>query len=161
YELDGDTYKVCYAVPGKARPKEFVSRPGTGISLEVYKRTEDAPELQMLNRWVGEWDTEMTIKPNDDVPKGARIKGVATRAWVPNGRCIQQSGTQEPGDGIPRMKTTTLMTYDRGAKVYRIWFFLSTGFVNEADGTWDEKSRTLTSTGHDNQSGTTTTTKGT
>jgi uncharacterized protein (TIGR03067 family) len=35
YELDGDTYKVCI---GKERPKEFVSKPGSGHVLEVFKR---------------------------------------------------------------------------------------------------------------------------
>jgi uncharacterized protein (TIGR03067 family) len=38
YELDGDTYKVCLAMPGKDRPKEFVSKPGSGHVLEVLKR---------------------------------------------------------------------------------------------------------------------------
>jgi hypothetical protein len=140
YELDGDTYKVCYAVPGKPRPREFASRPDTGISLEVYKRTEDTPELQVLNHWIGEWDVDTTFKPNNDFPKGARIKGVATATWIPNGRCLQQTGTREPGDGLPGMKYTTLMTYDPGEKVYRTWFFLSTGFVSESVGTWEERS---------------------
>ncbi len=38
YELDGDTYKYCLAPPGKPRPTEFASPPGSGISLGVSRR---------------------------------------------------------------------------------------------------------------------------
>jgi uncharacterized protein (TIGR03067 family) len=38
YELDGDTYKNCLAPPGKPRPTEFTSKPGSGHSLGVSKR---------------------------------------------------------------------------------------------------------------------------
>lgn len=38
YELDGDTQKFCFAPPGKDRPKEFSSKPGSGHLLQVWKR---------------------------------------------------------------------------------------------------------------------------
>ena len=39
YELTADTYKVCFAAPGKAdRPKEFKSEPGSGQRVLVLKR---------------------------------------------------------------------------------------------------------------------------
>jgi len=38
YEVDGDTYKYCLAPPGKPRPKDFTSKPGSGASLGVMKR---------------------------------------------------------------------------------------------------------------------------
>jgi uncharacterized protein (TIGR03067 family) len=38
YELDGDTFKYCIAPPGKPRPTEFASKPGSGHSLIVSKR---------------------------------------------------------------------------------------------------------------------------
>jgi uncharacterized protein (TIGR03067 family) len=38
YELEGDTYKVCIALPGKERPTEFVSKPESGHVLEVLRR---------------------------------------------------------------------------------------------------------------------------
>ena len=44
YELTADTYKVCIGMPGKPRPKEFVSKPGSGHVLEVLKREKDAPK---------------------------------------------------------------------------------------------------------------------
>ena len=38
YELDGDIHKVCFAPPGKARPKTFTSKAGSGHILQVWKR---------------------------------------------------------------------------------------------------------------------------
>ena len=38
YEVDGDNMKICYAFPGKDRPIEFSSKPGSGQVLIVYKR---------------------------------------------------------------------------------------------------------------------------
>jgi uncharacterized protein (TIGR03067 family) len=38
YEITGDTYRYCLAPAGKPRPKEFVSKAGTGDSLGVMKR---------------------------------------------------------------------------------------------------------------------------
>ncbi len=40
YELDGDTYKVCMAVPGKDRPTAFETKPGSNCVLEVLKRAK-------------------------------------------------------------------------------------------------------------------------
>lgn len=43
YELEGDTYKVCLGMPGKDRPKAFMTKPDSGCVLEVLKR-ERAPK---------------------------------------------------------------------------------------------------------------------
>ncbi|MDB5341711.1 MAG: hypothetical protein JWP89_88 [Schlesneria sp.] len=38
YEVEGDTLKICSAEPGKDRPAEFSTQPGSGHFLRVYKR---------------------------------------------------------------------------------------------------------------------------
>jgi len=38
YELEGDVYKVCLGMPGKPRPTEFASKPGSGHVLEILHR---------------------------------------------------------------------------------------------------------------------------
>lgn len=38
YKLDGDTLTSCVAEVGKDRPSEFVSKPGSGHTLRVFKR---------------------------------------------------------------------------------------------------------------------------
>jgi uncharacterized protein (TIGR03067 family) len=38
YEVEGDTYRVCFAPAGKERPKDFASKAGSGHTLTVWKR---------------------------------------------------------------------------------------------------------------------------
>ena len=38
YELERDSYKVCFAPVGKPRPIEFASTPGSGQILQVWER---------------------------------------------------------------------------------------------------------------------------
>ncbi len=38
YVLDGDEFKICYALPGKDRPEKFSAKAGTGYRLHVWKR---------------------------------------------------------------------------------------------------------------------------
>jgi uncharacterized protein (TIGR03067 family) len=38
YELDGDTFKSCFAKAGADRPKDFTSKSGDGRTLSVWKR---------------------------------------------------------------------------------------------------------------------------
>jgi len=40
YEIDGDTLKVCFAMPGNKRPTEFKSAAGSGLWLFTYKRAK-------------------------------------------------------------------------------------------------------------------------
>jgi uncharacterized protein (TIGR03067 family) len=38
YELEGDTWKICLADPGRPRPTDFVTRGKTGHTLGIWKR---------------------------------------------------------------------------------------------------------------------------
>jgi uncharacterized protein (TIGR03067 family) len=38
YEIDKDTRRLCYAVPGKDRPTEFSAQAGSGLTLVSFKR---------------------------------------------------------------------------------------------------------------------------
>jgi uncharacterized protein (TIGR03067 family) len=40
YDLEGETLKICFAEPGKERPKEFTSKPGSGVVLAVHHRAK-------------------------------------------------------------------------------------------------------------------------
>jgi uncharacterized protein (TIGR03067 family) len=42
YEVDGDTFKSCFAKPGDERPTDFTSKPGDGRTLSVWKRDKPA-----------------------------------------------------------------------------------------------------------------------
>jgi uncharacterized protein (TIGR03067 family) len=38
YEIDEEHQKICFAAPGKERPTDFSSEPGSGHLLQVWKR---------------------------------------------------------------------------------------------------------------------------
>ena len=38
YRIKGDEFTVCFAAPGKERPKNFTTKSGTGTFLHVWKR---------------------------------------------------------------------------------------------------------------------------
>jgi uncharacterized protein (TIGR03067 family) len=40
YELSGDTLRVCYAMEGGERPKEFATKPDSRLLLVTYKRAK-------------------------------------------------------------------------------------------------------------------------
>jgi uncharacterized protein (TIGR03067 family) len=40
YEVKGDTLRVCWAAPGKPRPKKLESKEGSGHDLFTYKRAK-------------------------------------------------------------------------------------------------------------------------
>ncbi len=40
YELEGDTQKICFSLPGRPRPTEFVSKPDSRQMIQVLERQE-------------------------------------------------------------------------------------------------------------------------
>lgn len=113
----------------------------------------DVPELRVLNHWVGQWDCDMTVKPNAGLPQGLQAKGTASAEWVLGGRFVQQTATSEGVNGKPGIKVMTLMTYDPQKQAYRGWIFFSTGAVRQIEGQWDEATRTMTAKSRDADSG--------
>jgi hypothetical protein len=81
------------------------------------------------------------------------VTGTATGEWIHGGRFLRQTWAIERGTGLPPMSGSTIMTYDPRQRAYRSWSFFSTGFTIESRGTWDAKSRTMSWTGQDAESG--------
>jgi uncharacterized protein (TIGR03067 family) len=46
YELDGDTFKSCFAAPGAERPTDFTSKSGEKQTLTVWKRNKATPKAE-------------------------------------------------------------------------------------------------------------------
>jgi RNA polymerase sigma factor (sigma-70 family) len=59
YELDGDTWKLCLTIANKDRPKEFATKPGSGLGLETLKRETQKDVENAINdeiaRLGGQW----------------------------------------------------------------------------------------------------------
>ena len=102
-------------------------------------RSDEVPELKVLDRYIGYWDVEVTT------PGLPFKKGHSSTKWVLGGRFIQGTGELQSQDGAIVVKVTTLMTFDTAKKVYRSWTFMSDGSSFESEGTWKETSRELAS----------------
>jgi hypothetical protein len=99
-------------------------------------------EFSVLQRSIGAWDTQTTIKPGVRVPDGLRSKGVQTIEWALGKKFIQGKHVDQPGN----VEAMSLQTYDAQSGVFRLWYFDSFGNFprSEATGQWDEDAKTLT-----------------
>lgn len=48
FEVNGDTWRLCLNMNGKSRPKEFTSRPGSGVAMETLHRVSDSGSRKKL-----------------------------------------------------------------------------------------------------------------
>ena len=95
--------------------------------------------LKLLERFVGTWDEEMTIKQSAWNPEAKSGAGSMTAKWTLDGRFleIRSSSKLDGSQGL------SIMGHDMNTDSLRGWFFHSHGFNHIATGTWDEKSKTL------------------
>jgi hypothetical protein len=105
------------------------------------------PELHVLDDMVGTWDEVMTNKEAEWTPKAERSTSITKKTWTLGGTVLRQEGTWNPA----KTDFLSLVTYDPAAKIYRTWYFDAAGGMPRGStlGTWDEKARTMTWTGTD------------
>jgi hypothetical protein len=117
---------------------------------------DDRPaELKVLDRWVGDWDLEVIVKPGDAVPQGSKSTFRSTIRWTVNDRILRCDAQGQGVSGDRKFKDafTWLCTFEPQAKTYVSTVFWAT--VGPADagawggglrgtGTWDEQAKTLT-----------------
>jgi hypothetical protein len=122
------------------------------LLVTIAVHAETPPELDALKYYAGKWEVAVT--------DNASARGEASGQWILESRFLQQSWLLDFGTpDAPKLSGTTLMTYDPTKRVYRAWHYFSNGAFTEAEGTWDEASRTFTWTGRDTAKGTTIVTK--
>jgi hypothetical protein len=104
--------------------------------------TPSAAELRVLEDMIGTWDEVVTVKPAEWTPNGETRTSITRRSWSLGGKFMRSDGTWQPA----RSEFLYLIAYDAAVRVYRCWYFDSTGEMprEPITGTWDEKSRTLT-----------------
>jgi len=140
------------ARPAAAQPKADAARP---------------PELKPLDRWVGQWDLEVTTK-GQWFPAEVKSKFVSVGTWDLNGRFLrcEAKGKSTRGDVKVDDAFLWLATYEPPRGEYRSWVFWSNAGSDDApagmwgsapvsSGQWDEAAKTLTLRSEDKEAGVT------
>jgi formylglycine-generating enzyme required for sulfatase activity len=96
------------------------------------------PEMKVLDRLVGDWQTQGTIK-TPDKPAGVKFTTSVASRKILGGRLIASQETGLPG----HPDAYWLTGYDRNMKAFRFWMFNADGNVMELGGGWDDKSQTM------------------
>jgi hypothetical protein len=100
------------------------------------------PEVKVLEKRVGVWNTETTINKAEWTPQAGMVASTDNARMTLKGRYLESSDTNGRGG-----EGKLLATYDINRKAYRLWYFDAVGNVTEFTGQYDEKEKTLTWTG--------------
>jgi hypothetical protein len=135
YHVDDRNNVVRLRNQTLTRVKEPVAIPNLPIDA---KRPD---EMKVLDRLVGEWQSEITVKDSTE-PDKAKAETQRTKAEsVLGGRFVESLITNVTNN----TSDYSLAWFDPAAKRYRQWFFNGTGGdFFEMTGTWDEAANTLT-----------------
>jgi|ETNmetMinimDraft_26_1059896.scaffolds.fasta_scaffold19208_1 hypothetical protein len=95
-------------------PKDFDLKHGKSNRVAAW---------QVLQRRIGKWDTETTVKPGKWNPEGAHTTGTETVQWALNRKFIRGEG-QVNGTSEHSMHQ---ITFDEQFNVFRMWHFSSKG----------------------------------
>jgi hypothetical protein len=120
-------------------------------------------EFKVLERWIGEWDMEVSVKPNEFLPQGSRSTFKATIGWAVNNRFLRCDAQGQGTQGERKFKDafTWICTFDPRAKNYVSTVFWANvggggddwGTSPRGTGQWDEKAQTFTTRSVDPDSG--------
>lgn len=127
-------FLVSFACIGLAISKDPPKEDKIGPNPEI-------PQLNELKGYVGKYKIEVT--------EPFKFSGTAEGEWVQDGRFVKQSMRAENDQGNLALTGTHIFTYDQQKKAYRSWRFYSNGNVYEAQGLWDNETKTMTWTGPD------------
>jgi len=124
----------------KGLPEDFETRFGSSNAASQ----NVASQLSVLQRWIGIWDTQVTINPGDWFPQGHKSERIDTVEWVLGGKFVQRKTRNLSGDS----ESLRLIIYDTQAGIFRAWHFDSAGnFLphprGEAIMEWNPESTTL------------------
>jgi len=106
-------------------------------SLLESVNAQDGPkrsaELQVLDRYIGDWETVVTAKGTDE-----KSTSIESRKWSREGKFV----LSEKQDVSTKKEAHFLITYDSKGKQYRACF-INDEFTVPLLGTWDEKGKTM------------------
>jgi hypothetical protein len=104
-------------------------------------------EFEILDRFVGTWDMDITIKPAG--AEAIKVKGAETRTWSPGKTVVhfenaKVASANDANVGGPEFQM--LLTYDAATKSFRGMMMYGAG-RSLITGIWDEATSTMTFNG--------------
>jgi hypothetical protein len=98
------------------------------------------PELEVLKKFVGTWDSKVVMKPAVWTPKEVQLEAVEVNEMTLDGWFLH--GASKTRDG--KTHAILMSTYDPAKKKFRIWRFTPGGVCEELTTEWNETTSTLT-----------------
>src|SRR6267142_1117528 len=137
------------------------------IGAGSLKAAEDGArpaEFKVLDRWVGDWDLEITVKPNVQAPQGHKATYKSQVRWALNDRFLRCEAKGESADGDQKIAEAFMwiITHDPQRKAYIstvFWSNVPAGAAGYWGGgqpgiaTWDEKEQMMSIRMEDKESG--------
>jgi hypothetical protein len=99
-----------------------------------------AAAVAVLERFVGDWETETFIRYPGPPARESRTLGRGSGRRMLQGRYVEFRTASVP----PGQSDLQIMTYDVGRGRFRQWVFDADGYRHEAEGEWDPATSTLT-----------------
>ena len=112
----------------------------SGMLAYAQQATPASPEVPPLNRFVGTWKMQQTIKTANG--PDITLTGVVTHKLVLGDRFLESTSVSNPGE----QQVLQMSIWDDMRRLYRSWYFDSNGRTSEWQGRWDSDSKTLTQT---------------
>jgi hypothetical protein len=137
------------------------------IATGTVRAADDAArpvEFKVLDRWVGDWDLQITVKPSTQSPRGHKATYTSQVRWGLNDRFLRCEAKGEGMDGDQKVAEAFMwiITHDPQSKRYASTVFWSNvpagaagywGTVPSGTGTWDEKEQMMSIRSEDKETG--------
>jgi len=130
----------------------FVMAMAAAAPLRAAEDAARPAELAVLDRWVGDWDVEITMKPNKENPKGGKNTYRSVIRWAIADRFLHCEASGKSEDGKTAAAFMWIMTHDTRSKTYSSTVFWANVEAGTAGfwgggtagvGTWDEKEQMM------------------
>ena len=96
-------------------------------------------QQQVLNRYLGNWRSDITLNPSLLVPETGQLSETHNVQWILDGHILQEITSR--GD---KETALTLKRYNQKRTEFEMWSIQSSGESSYWIGNWKKKSRTLT-----------------
>jgi hypothetical protein len=133
-------------------------------SLKAAEDEARPAEFKVLDRWIGDWDLEITVKPTAQNRQGSKSTYKSVVRWALNDRFLRCEAQGQSADGDQKIAEAFMwvITHDPQRKAYTSTVFWANvpagaagywGGIAGGVGTWDEKEQMLSIRSEDKETG--------